>query len=710
MVANPVQPNKTQWPQSGPIQIYINTKRLHGFNVNQFLPILDKLIKSLPGWSETGYELRWANDLENLDVRLYNLKKLSKPPRCVAIIIDEENQEKESLPYLLENLHNLSHGFSAAIVNDAVNDDLYSYTEEDSSLYVATKSVNPNSKIYTNTHAIHALKIPRAKPNDNGFLVPNLHWPLIKSNTLETLLGNLANYFIVLGWDLGIIKPKQANNSDTKKVPKHTQAQNNELLELLKKQNAINMLKPYWNSILTDVKLFQVTDPEGNLCLAYNFAMDHSNFHQWTQLESINLTDFPDKQFLQELCGKNKITKVTDLQKVFEYLGFKTINLSGEELAKQLIEQVWDKLSAQYNLFKFPGYDGKEKVFYSYCKQIKPDRNSSDGIDLKYFPSSKLINSILNKAKVDSSTDLKKLWSSLGIKSATDDEENLLLPKLLIEKNWDQISKNTNIYKIKTDDGKEKYFFSFASGNLEKWGHVGQIGLLRFFFDKNLLQKILNKQTITSLDDLKKVFDYIGLSVATEQEEQKYLPKKIIETNWAEIYEKTGIIQFEDDNGKTKYSFNFARSPSLLKGHVPGAGTQVYSSFPSPDFTEKILENSKRTQETIDEMKKVWQAMGFDIASPADEKILFRKLIEDNWDAISKSTGIIRNPDEQGFQYDFSKIRSKKHWDKVGNHVKIASFPSIKFIRDVLGEDARAIRSKEDLKTVWSALGLKIIN
>jgi hypothetical protein len=648
----------------------------------------------LPGWSETEYELRWANNLEAIEANLEKLK--NRPPRCVAIITDEE---KESLPYLLENLHNSSHGFSAAILHDTENDDLKSYPEQGSSLYVATKTVNKNSKIYTKTNAIHASKIQGVKKNDQELLVPNLHWPLIKSNTLKTLLGNLARYFIFLGQDLGIIKPKPAKSSKPK----------NNLLAPSGKKDLKKILKLHWDSIMSDVKLFQVTDPEGNLCLAYNFAKDHSNFNSWTQQGLINLTEFPNEYFLQKLCGKNKITEVNDLKKVFEYLGFKTINLSDEELAKKLIEQAWDKLSAQYNLFKFPGNDDKEKVFYSYCKQIKPVPKGSDGIDLMYFPSSKLIKFILNKPSVDSSTDLKKLWSSLGIESATDDEENLLLPKRLIERYWDEVSKNTNIYKIKTDDGKEKYSFRFASGDLGKWGKVGQIGLLRFFFDKTLLQKSIEQDTITNLGHLKTVFKYLGLLVATEDEEKDLL-KKIIQTNWAEISKTTGIIQFYDDNGKTKYSFNFARSPSLLKGYVPGAGTQVYSSFPSPDFTEKILGNLKRTQKNIGDMKRVWQAMGFDIASPADEKILFRKLINDNWPSISQATGISRTDTEKGFLYDFLNLKSKEHWGCVGNYCSIASFPSISFITEVLGEDAKAIRSREDLKEVWSALGLKSSN
>ena len=316
MVVDSVQPNKAQWPNSGPIQIYINTKRIS--KVADFHSYLDDLIKSLPGWSETEYELRWANNLEAIEANLGKLK--NRPPRCVAIIIDEENQEKESLPYLLKNLHNLSHGFSAAILHDTDNDDLNMYRKNNSSLYVATRTVNKKSKIYTKTNAIHASNIQGVKKNDQELLVPNLHWPLIKSNTLDTLLDNLARYFIFLGQDLGIIKPKPAKSSKPK----------NNLLAPSEKKDLKKILKLHWDSIMSDVKLFQVTDPEGDLCLAYNFAKNHCNFNPWTQLRLINLTEFLNEYFLQELCGKNKITEVNDLKKVFEYLGFKTINLSDE--------------------------------------------------------------------------------------------------------------------------------------------------------------------------------------------------------------------------------------------------------------------------------------------------------------------------------------------------------------------------------------------
>jgi hypothetical protein len=697
VVASPIQPNKTQWPLSGPIQIYINTKKSH---TKDFLTYLDHLIKSLPGWSETEYELRWADNLDAIEANLGKQKKLSKRPRCVAIIIDEENQEKQYLPYRLANLQDSSYGFSAAILHDTENDNLNMYRDNKSSLYV--KSCR-KPKFYQGTNGINIKEITK------NHEVPNNHWPFIQNDSLQNLLKNLANYFIFLGRDLGIINDQQVSDKDLSQLVQDIiLRRNQELPKIEAKKEIIQSLKKHWVSICKTVKLFSVRDKQGNLSLAYNFAIDHSNFNPWPTIGETSLTEFPNPNFLKELCGKNKITTVDDLKKVFEYLGVKTITLSDDELAKYLIEEAWDKLSAQYDLFKFPGNDGKEKVFYSYCKQIKSDTKSSDGIDLMYFPSSRLIKSKLNKPKVDSSADLKKFWSSLGIESANDEEEKLL-PRLLIERYWDEVSKNTNIYKIKTDDGQEKYSFRFASGDLDKWGKVGRIGLLRFFFDKTLVKRILEKESITSIGDLQKVFNAIGLSVA-EATDEKDLPKKIIETHWEEISKHTGIIQFQNDNGKTKYSFNFAGSPSLLSGCVPGAGTKAYSSFPSPDFTEEILGSQKRTQKTIDDMKKVWQAMGLDIACPEDEKNLFRKLIEDNWDAISESTDIIRNPDGQGFQYDFSNLKSKNTWKTVGNYGSIASFPSINFIREVLGPEARAIRSREDLKKVWSALGLKILN
>jgi signal recognition particle subunit SEC65 len=313
---------------------------------------------------------------------------------------------------------------------------------------------------------------------------------------------------------------------------------------------------------------------------------------------------------------------------------------------------------------------------------------------LEHYPGAEIIKSILNnKSQIDTVAELKTVWKALGLRIATEDEEKKELPRKIIEENWDELEKNTHIFKLPglavTGGGKPppKYYFGLAKATAQNWGRVPGHNMVKGFPASHIIQEYTNEPTAQSLEQLKILWRALGLEIATEEEEAT-LPRRLIEMNWREISKNTGIRcrlvqEHKTDEPKIKYFFEFAHGRSQW-GKV--SDIKSISNFPNPDFIRSVT--GKDSIITAGELKKVWKALGIEVATDEEEKKLPKWLIEDSWSNITKHSGIILLPTLDGYKYHFRFAKQAKDWGGVraAGDRKIQYYPSGPFVTSILGK------------------------
>lgn len=491
------------------------------------------------------------------------------------------------------------------------------------------------------------------------------------------------------------------------------------------------ILEDNWGSakVAEGTQVRRIYDPELKK-YKYYFLLAKANSvdHRWAKINGSGLQYYPGANIVKPILGKNEIASINDLKQVWQALGLEIATDEEDRtvLPKNIIEENWASIAANTGILKLPGLsDGDtktdDKYYFSFAKASGQDWGRVPGHNvLKAFPSSAVIQHYINEPTVQSLANLKKMWGAFGMPIASAEEE-ASLPKRLIEANWAEISKNTGVFKrlvqsSSREEPRVKYFFSFAHATSDG-GKVAGIRSVRNFPNPDFIRSVINKKSIQSIADMKKVWQALGLDTATEEEEQM-LPKAMIEANWSEITQQTGILILPGSEGY-KYYFRFAK-PRSYWGKVSDASFNV-QSYPSGPYVRSIL--SKKRPDTAKDLKKVWASLGIEVASEEEENNIARRMIEEfNWDTISKNTAITRIELADGtYRYDFTKLSDDPSkwgsmpgtYDLNGNEIPLSKFPGVGFIKEALGDNRHkklAIESKQELVQVWNKMGLRAVN
>lgn len=450
------------------------------------------------------------------------------------------------------------------------------------------------------------------------------------------------------------------------------------------------------------------------------FFGDCKGASNWCEVNGRPLASFPSNDYVYEIIGRRQMRNIDDLKGVLGSLG---INVASEDEEKlrygEVLENSWESAELTKKTGVERRYDEDEecfKYFFLLAKTASGKRPWSKvaGRRLEHYPGAKIIGSILeDKTHIDTIPELKKVWEELGLRVATEKEEKTELPRRIIEENWAVIKDNLRIMKLPGEEldenGEpiEKYYFSQAKSTAQDWGRIPGYNTVKTFPSSGVILDYIGEATAQSRSSLKKLWQSFGLNVASKKEEQG-LAKTLIEMNWNQISANTGIIKRlvqknRGDEAKVKYFFKFAKGSGAWG---PVGDLKTIRTFPNPNFIRSVL--SKDKIQSTDDLKKVWQALGIEIATEEEEKDFVVTTLEDSWDSITENTGIVLVPTFNGLTYHFRFARQRPEWGTVedAHGRSITSYPSGPEVREILGK--RRPDSPAELKKLWSHLGLNV--
>ena len=440
----------------------------------------------------------------------------------------------------------------------------------------------------------------------------------------------------------------------------------------------------------------------------------------WCQVNDKPLASFPSNEYLFNIVGRRQMRSIDDLKETLSSLG---LNIASDEDEKlrygEIIESHWTSAKLTETTGVERRYDEKEecfKYFFLLAKTPSGERPWSKLADrrLEHYPGAKVIGSILEeKSHIDTVPELRQVWQELGLRVATENEERTELPRRIIEENWSTLQGNIGIFKLPSDeldkngDPVEKYYFSQAKSTAQNWGRVHGYNTVKTFPNSGLIQDLIEEPIAQSRVNLKKLWSKFGLNVASEEEEQG-LAKRLIEINWRQISANTGITkrlvqESRDDEPKVKYFFQFSKGSNAW-GRV--GDLKTIRTFPNPNFIRSTI--SKDKIQSIEDLKKVWKALGIEVATEKEEEGLIRSTLEDNWYSVTEKTGVLLASTFNGLTYHFRFARPRPEWGTVetASDRSITSYPSGPKVQEILSK--KRPDSPTDLKKLWSQLGINV--
>lgn len=410
-------------------------------------------------------------------------------------------------------------------------------------------------------------------------------------------------------------------------------------------------------------------------------------------------------------------------------------NIEATKQCKETIEANWDAISAQTGVYRkeIEKPDSAETELTYFFNKVKTYRNWGSMNDRKQpitsYPNRAFIKNVLGCQTIQSARSLARVWSALGFRIATateEKEEEKLKWREGIESNWDNISKQTGVYRkevIGADPNQKKlvYFFDKVKTSL-KWGRISVANsqLIESYPTMSFIQNILGASKIHSAESLAKVWKALGLEEASEanykhEETHQKIPewRKVIENNWTRISKQTGVYRrkvAKSNSIEKEFAYFFDKTIDSIKWGRVNKQSINLNYYPNVKFLKNII-NKEIIQSSVD-LAKVWEALGLRKASEEDYKAEWRRVIETNWNKISAQTGVYRRkiakPDskEKEFVYFFDKAKAVSNWKAFSKkYNNIATYPNQIFIKKIIGGK---LKSGKDLAKVWGVLGLRI--
>lgn len=130
--------------------------------------------------------------------------------------------------------------------------------------------------------------------------------------------------------------------------------------------------------------------------------------------------------------------------------------------------------------------------------------------------------------------------------------------------------------------------------------------------DFNRHHKIGNDGIIEDTDSLKKMFDTLGLQVASDDQEKDRLVKILIGSH-KYISQKTGIF-FEEG----VWYFTFAKTKEAI---------ELFENYPSTSFIQNELQLYSGKIYTISQLQYLFLYLGFSVASEEQEQEFYERIM-----------------------------------------------------------------------------------
>ncbi len=421
------------------------------------------------------------------------------------------------------------------------------------------------------------------------------------------------------------------------------------------------------------------------------------NTSKWGKVQNFgSLLSFPNAVFLRQhkIVDKQKMSNPNQLKKLFEVLGLPVANENDEkEFYRALLEAEIPRLIKEAGLIEHNG-----KYIFSFLNGYTEwgKVQNFGSLSLRSFPNIVFLrqHEIVDKRQMSNPNQLKKLFEVLGLPVANENDEKEFY-RALLEAEIPRLIDEVGLIKH-----NGKYNFSFIRG-LDKWEKVQNFGNLRSFPNAVFLKQyeIANKQPMSNPNQLKKLFEVLGLPVANENDEKEFY-RTLLEAEIPRLIKEARLIKHNE-----KYIF------SLLNGYTKWGEVQNFGSlksFPNAVFLRqhKIIKEKNKAMTSIYQLKKLFEVLGVPVANETDEKEFYRALLETEISRLIREVGLIEHDEK----YFFSFFKNVNNWGKVQNFCSLIYFPRVKFLRKykIIEQEQIAMTKPSQLKKLFEILDLPV--
>ncbi len=282
---------------------------------------------------------------------------------------------------------------------------------------------------------------------------------------------------------------------------------------------------------------------------------------------------------------------------------------------------------------------------------------------------------------------LREMFACLGLRVATEEEEKSRWGDMLVS-SISALTEAGIMYK------NGIWYFGDAKGD-KHWPQVG--GKILQCFPSSTFNKKRRlgggKGKLTNPNQLREMFAYLGLQVATDKEEKtrwaEILIAAIPELQKADIICENGIWYFEDAKGMKQW---------------PRVGGKTLSCFPSTTVNQEHNLGDKRGHlKSRTQLRAMFAYLGFRVATEDEEKIRWANMLI----TAARELGEVGIIYENGIWY-FGDAKGMDNWPRIGGRI-LKCFPSSTFNQQHnLENETGRLSNPIHLRDMFACLGLRV--